>query len=257
MVSKRLCAGVFLVILSAGAPVAALAQSTAQEERIAASFVLALGRTPTPAEMAQGAKQEPVSLADLMARHRQQLQGDPAAARAVAARASWDALGRAPGGSDAVDPSEVDSYSNTMQRHLRWLADHPAEYEQVLNRAYRRVLQRDAYSIELDYWKRQQVLSFALLAGCIDDWARRNQPGLMATAGVASVSVNSAYFATVRLSPAVAAEARMALGHVPPGVAPFAAALGRNVVAPGAAQVASVGGIHFAAAGSDRLAPTR
>ncbi len=257
MVSKRLVTGLILVVVSAVAPVAALAQSMAQEERIAASFVLALGRTPAPAELEPWAKQDPLSIADLVARHRRQLEGDPEAARAVAGTASRDALGRAPGEGDTVGSSEVSIYTDRMQRHLRWLADHPAEYEQVLNRAYRLVLGRDAYAIEIDYWKRQPVLSFALLAGCIDDWARRNQPGLMATAGVASVSVNSAYLATVRLSPAVAAEARRAAGLAPAGGAPLASALGRTVVAPGAAQVASVGGIHFAAAGSSRLAPTR
>jgi hypothetical protein len=257
MVLKSRLAGLSLVVLSVVAPVSALAQSTAQEERIAASFVLTLGRTPTAAEIGQWAKQEPLSLADLMARHRRQLQGDLAAARAAAVKASWDALGRAPDVSDAVGPSGVGSYWDMMQRHLRWLSEHAAEYDQVLNRAYRLVLQRDAYSVEVDYWKRQPVLSFALLAGCIDDWARRNQPGLMATAGVASVSVNSAYLTTVRLSPAVAAEARMAAGLVPVAGAPSASALGRNVVAPGADQVASVGGVHFAAAGSARVAPIR
>jgi hypothetical protein len=257
MVSQRRLAGLFLIVLSAAAPAAALAQSAAQEERVAASFVLALGRTPTAAETDQWVKQEPMSLADLMARHLQQLQGDPAAARAVTARAGWDTLGRAPGEGDPVGASDVGTYTDLMQRSLRWLADHPSEYEQVLNRAYRLVLQRDVYSIETDYWKRQPVLSFALLAGCIDDWARRNQPGLMATAGVASVSVNSAYLATIRLSPAIAAEARMAAGLLPAGGVPDASALGRNVVAPGAGEVASVGGIHFAAAGSARLSPTR
>jgi hypothetical protein len=66
--------------------------------------------------------------------------------------------------------------------------------------------------------------------------------------------VNSAYLATVRLSPAVAAEARAAAGLVPTGDAALASATGRNLVAPGADRVASVGGIHFIAAGAANLA---
>jgi hypothetical protein len=70
---------------------------------------------------------------------------------------------------------------------------------------------------------------------------------------VPSVSVNSPDLAVVRLSPAVAAEARAAAGLPPPADAALAAALGRHVVAPGAGPVASVGGIHFAAAGASAL----
>ncbi len=91
--------------------------------------------------------------------------------------------------------------------------------------------------------------SFALLAACIDDWARRNQPGLTVTSGPAAVNVNSPYLATVRLSPALAAELRAASGFQRPAKP----ALGYHVVAPGAEAVESVGGIHFAAAGAADL----
>jgi hypothetical protein len=243
----------FLVFVLAVPSVIARAQSAEQEERIAASFVLALGRTPTADEIERWTKEEPLPFADLIARHRRQLQSDAATARAVVIKASEDALGRVPGEDDIKSLSGGGTYADLVQRHLRWLADHPADYEQVMHRAYRLVLERDAYSVEIDYWKRQPPLSFALLVGCVEDWARRNRPGLTATTGVASVSVNSAYLATARLSPAVAAEARGAAGLVPAGDAALASAVGRNLVAPGAGHVASVGGIHFTAAGAANL----
>ena len=250
-------APLLLLVAFAGLPAVLLAQTEAQGERIAASFVLALGRTPTPAETQDWAKQEPLSLADLVARHRQQLQNDAAAQRAVTVKASQDALGRAPAGSDLEAGSGGGTYAELMRSHLQWLAEHPADYEQVVHHAYRRLLQRDAYSIEIDYWKRQPALSFVLLVGCIEDWARRNQPGLMATTGTAAVSVNSAYLATVRLSPSVAAEARAIAGLVPAEGAAMASAAGRHLAAPGAGHVASVGGIHFTAAGAAGLTPVR
>jgi hypothetical protein len=254
MLLKPRFALAFLVAALAFPAVTALAQSAVQEERIAASFVLALGRTPAAVEIQRWAKQEPLSLAGLVARHRRQLQTDSAAERAVIVKASQDAFGRSPGEGHIESLSGSGTYTDLMQRHLRWLAEHPAEYEQVVHRAYRLLLQRDAYSLEIDYWKRQPALSFALLVGCIEDWARRNRPGLTATTGVAAVSVNSEYLATVRLSPAVAAEARVAAGLVPAGDAALASAAGRNLVAPGADQVASVGGIYFTAAGAADLA---
>ena len=229
-------------------PAAARAQASPQEERVAASFVLALGRTATPAETSRWTTQDPLPLQELIARHRRQLQADPAAQRAVTAKARQDAFGPGPGG----DPEPAGSggiYADLVQRHLQWLAQHPAEYEQVMHRAYQLLLQRNAYSVEIDYWKRQSVLSFALLVGCIEDWARRSQPGLTATTGTAAVSINSAYLAAVRLSPGVAAEARAAAGLVPAGDPNLAIAAGRVVVAPGAGGVVSVGGIPFAAAG--------
>ena len=202
-------AGLIVAFLLVGAaPRPALAQSEARDERVAASFVLALGRTPTGAELSQWTMGAPASIADLLARHRQRLQPDPAAGRDVAIRASVDALGLPPAQGDPAAPAGGEAYIDAMKRHLRRLAEQPAEYEQMLHRAYRLVLKRDPYDVEIEYWKRQPVLSFALLAGCIDNWGRRNQPGLMATTGVATVSINSPYLVTVGLSPAVAAEAR-------------------------------------------------
>ncbi len=246
----RLLVPAGLVCLSA----AVLAQAPVQEERVAASFVLALGRTPTPDESRLWRTKDPTPLADYVARHRRELRSDRAAERAVIARAGQDAFGSAPTEEEARSLSGVGIYADLMRRHLQWLAGHPAEYQQVMHRAYRLVLRRDAYSVEIEYWTRRPVLSFALLAGCVEDWARRNQPGLMATTGVAAVSVNSRYLATVRLSPGVAAEARAAIGFVPEGDAAQAFALGRTLVAPGAERVASVGGISFVAAGAPELA---
>lgn len=230
-------------------PNAAFAQAPAPAERIAASFVLALGRVPTATEIEGGAQPASVPFADLIARHRQQLAGSPSIQRSTVERAVQDAFGRTPTEDESKAAAPGTTYTELMQGYLQRLADTPAEYEQVLNRAYQRLLKRDAYSIEVDYWKRQPVTSFAMLSACIEDWARRNQPGLMATAGTASVSVNSDYLAVVRLSPAAAAEIRAATGLGPVGERALAAAAGRHVIAPGGAQIVSVGGIHFAAAG--------
>jgi hypothetical protein len=230
-------------------PASARAQVGVQEERIAASFVLALGRSPTPVETEQWAKEGTLPAADLMARHRRQLQSDSVAARAVIVKASRDAFGRAPSEAEIKDLSGGATYTELMQRHIQWLGDHAAEYEQIMNRAYQLLLQRDAYSVEIDYWKHQPTLSFALLVGCIDDWARRNRPGLTATTGVVAVSVNSDYLDAVRLSPAVAVEARAAAGLEPIDDPTLALAGGRTLVAPGADHIVSVGGIHFTAAG--------
>jgi hypothetical protein len=214
--------------------------------RVAASFVLARGRVPAVAELGAWPDAATTAFAGLLARHREQLRQDAAAQQAVAARASLDAFGVAADQAPAGSPRGAGLYLDAMRLHLQWLTERPDDYVLVVQRAYRLVLRRDAYAPELEYWKRRPVQSFALLAACIDDWARRNQPGLTVTSGPAAVNVNSPYLATVRLSPALASEARAASGFQRPAKP----ALGYHVVAPGAEAVESVGGIHFVAAGA-------
>lgn len=230
----------------------AFAQSDEQQERVAASFVLALGRTPSASEAQQWSKQSASSISELIARHRQQLRNDAALQRATLAKSYQDAFGRVATDAElASAPSDTPTYIELLKHHTQWLADHPADYEQAMRRAYPIVINRDIYPEEIEYWKKVGALPFALLAGCLDDWARRNQPGLMVTNGTATVSVNSIFLTTVRLSPTIAAEARAA-ADLPAVADPKT---GHNFVGPAADKVLTGGRIHFVAAGSANLTP--
>lgn len=226
------------------------AVQNATVERVTASFLLALGAMPTVEDAARWAE-EPAPLAELLARHRRQLEDDTARTLVLVAKARLDAFGETGGTTPTADELSGGLYVERVRRHLRWLTEHPADYTQVLHRAYSLVLRRDAYPLEIDYWNKRAPLPFALVAACVDDWARRNQPGLTVTSGVPAVSVNSGYLVAVRLSPPVAAEARAAVGLRPV----TRTATGRHVIGPGADEVTSVGGIHFAAAGAGPQAP--
>jgi len=235
-------------LLAAAWPGEAGAQPAA-DDRVAASFLLARGRMPEPAEAQAWADSASTPFADLLARHRQAINTDERERQRVAARAGVDAFGAGTSPAPAAGGNPGSAYLDLMRGHLEWLGAHPDEYARVVHRAYQRVLRRDAYPQEIEYWSKQPVHSFALLAACVDDWARRNQPGLTVTSGPAAVNVNSPWLATVRLSPALAAEIRAAAGFE----RPRNPGLGHHVVAPGAERVASVGGIHFAAAGAADL----
>ena len=210
------------------------------QERTAAAAVLSFGRLPTPAETSQEG-----SVADLISAHKKQLAGDAALKRTVATKAFADAFGRAPTADEIA--ADAGTYTELMQQHVSYLAAHADEYTKVLNRVYQLVIRRDVYPEEIEYWKKKDVQSFTVLVGCVDNWGRRNQPGLMVTAGPAAISVNCVFLATVRLSPAVATEARAAAGL--PAVADATA--GTNLLAAGAQQIISDGRIHFAAALKD------
>jgi hypothetical protein len=235
----------------------ACGQPAAPPEAVAASFMLARGRAPTADEATAWAAGAERSVSALLARHRVLLRGDAAAQREVLARAWQDAFGVAAGTADlALTAAEPMLYSEALTRHLAGLAAHPEGYRQVIDRAYRGVLARPPYAIEIDYWTERSPLPCALLAAAIDDWARRNLPGLTATSGTPAVSVNSARLASVRVSAATAREIRDAAALRPAGDPAQAAALDRRVLAPGAGELTSVGGIHFVAAGAAPPAPS-
>jgi len=45
-----------------------------------------------------------------------------------------------------------------------------------VHRAYRLHLQRDAYAVEIDYWKARPATSFVLLAACVENWRGATSP---------------------------------------------------------------------------------
>ncbi len=229
-------------------PLNSLAETPALPERAEAAFVLTLGRSPTAAEASGWTGTEKLSLGDLVASQRDRLRADADAQRAVFVRAWSDAFGRPPAATEK--PAGDATYAEQMQLLVKRLAERPDEYREVLDRAYRRVLGRAPFAEEHAYWKAYPTLSYTLLVGCLENWARRNAPGLMATTGTPAICVNSDHLRTLRLSPAVAAEARAVVGLPPAGERALSPARGCNVIAPGAAEVVSVGGVHFTAFGA-------
>lgn len=232
----------------------AFAQDREYHDFLAAGSMLAHGRPPTSFELAHASKGRE-SLAALVEGHRSRLGLDSVGQRAVIDRAWRDAYGLAPDeGALAELPPGGATYADLLRKHLTSLAAHPDDFRQVIERAYQQVIRRPAYPEEHDYWKLRGTLPYVVLVGAIENWAQRNQPGLMVTTGTPSISVNSRFLTTLRLSLPIANEARTLLGlpvwtdvgrqHSP----------GNHVVAVGAADIASVGGVHFLLAGGGPLA---
>src|SRR5690606_11831861 len=156
-----------LIVLSAFAcGCAALRASEGSDglrfQRVAAAFLLALGRMPTAEEQARAVQEDSLTVADTIARLRQQIESDDAVRADVLARAARDALGRLPTDDEIAawsgEPRGA-TYAERMERRLAWLAERPAEYERVIQRAYRVVVRRDAYPEEIEYWRARGTLS--------------------------------------------------------------------------------------------------
>lgn len=233
----------------------ASAQTAAQQEIVSASCMIAYGRPALGGELADPLHANK-PLAELVQAHREDLKNDPELQRLVRLRAYRDAYGVA----DALDHITKGvghetglTYADLLRQNIDALAARPDDYRQVIDRAYQLVIGRTAYPEEFDYWKPYGTLPYVLLVGAIENWAFRNQPGLMVTTGTPSISANSRFLTTLRLSPAVANEARALLGlPVWTDVARIRNPE-RHVVAVSASELASVGGVHFALAGGGPL----
>ncbi len=225
------------------------AQNSLQATRLAASTLTAFGRLPTSTESASAALQTG-SISDLLHRHRESLRTD-ATLRSDTLAQSWqDALGRPPTAEEQrLHIDEARTYQEWMEQHSRWLAAHPEETTALLHKAYQKLFKRDAYAEEIVYWKKHDGLPYVLLLACLENWARRNQPGLMVTSGTATATYHSQYLTAVQLTPGLAAEMRAAAGQ--PALLDTAApyANGRSILLPGAQSIVSAGHICFVAAG--------
>jgi hypothetical protein len=226
-------------------------------QRVAASYLITYGRTPTEGEIAKSGGADGVTppMEELLQRRVAELKADGALETSILARGFFDALGReATAEENRAWTGKVFTYSEVVSQLLERLRQQPQEYRQVQDRAYRFLLGRAPYDLENAYWEKHDTLPYYLLLACLDNWARRNQPGLMVTSGVPTISINSRYLSTAQLSHADAGELRAAAG-LPAGPvlnSHFSgAAFGRNIVAPGAGEIASAGRISFVAAGRD------
>lgn len=229
-----------------------VAQNTAQQEIISASTMIAVGRPALATELTEPAYAGK-TLAELVEMHRDGLRSDHALQKQVHEMARWDVSGLLIRKAGFPYAHGV-TYAESVKEGLAQLARQPEEYRRVINRAYQLVIRRDAYPEEIEYWKPYGTLPYVVLVGAIENWAERNQPGLMVTNGTPSININSRFLRTQRLSLSVANEARVLLDlpvwtdvarqHSP----------GRNVVAVGAREIASVGGMHFLLAGGGPLA---
>lgn len=221
-----------------------------QEERITAAYLLALGRAPSANEVGAIAQNGPSSIGEAVEGIQRRIEKEPALQQAISLKAFHDAYGREPAAKELLPDGD---YTSLMNRYIERLAIAPGEYQHVLERAYRLVVKRGLYDEEVGYWKTYGTLPFALIVACLDEWARRNQPGLMVTTGTAAVSANCHYLATVRLSPTVAEEARAALKFPVAPTSDYYHASNRTVLTPGGERIVSNGRVHFVAAGAPDL----
>ncbi len=193
------------------------------------------------------------NIADVIYGFENHLMKDEKARQCVMQRALFDTFGTA---SIEDLPQEVreaflegidsgNSYYSLVYQGLEHMSQHPELYGEVIARAYQLTIFRDPYEEEIDYWKEQGTLSFILLVAGLEHWARRNQPGLMVTGGVATVWFQCEFLDTLVLSPKLAAEICDALENP--------SEEGCFVISPNGSVLKSSGDVAFIAVGNEAL----
>lgn len=220
--------------------------ATRTAERALAARLLAFGRNDAATASAAPA---PDTVAAWRENYRGELRRN-AALREHVARAAWlDAFGRAPGDAELRAEAALPlTYAERLSHHLVHLGADAGEYREVIRRAYALVVRREPYAEEFEYWRPRGALTFVALLACLEDWARRNQPGLTVTSGTPTVPTRSRRVTIVPLSPEIAAEVRTLLPC--PGLERREASAATHVLAVSGENLRAAGGMHLMLVGS-------
>ncbi|MEJ7611875.1 MAG: hypothetical protein WKF88_11925 [Ferruginibacter sp.] len=98
-----------------------------------------------------------------------------------------------------------------MKNHISWLRGNPGEYEKVIKASYvNSSIRREPNLAEIDFWKKQNIYSYAVLVQCHNDYVSRNKGGSFNTISSTVSSVMNA----VQISAPVAMEIQNLLGLV-------------------------------------------
>lgn len=219
-----------------------------QRDRVQSSYLIALGRLASDDEVKYWSSQNPKSVTELVARHRDYLARDNGTHQDVIRRSYLAALGKSPNGSEIQHwMGGTDTYTNLVVNHVNWLRSNPAEYEAVIKRSYQNVLGRQPKAAEINHWKSQGVFAYCILAACHEDWKRRGGEGT----AKAAVPTSSSYLSSVAVSSNILSESRSAVGSLIGNDAGSMVAAGAgNMVAAGAGNMVAAGAGNMVAAGA-------
>ena len=215
---------------------------TDQEQRIHASYMLALGRDASAGDVDYYKKQGNLTLSQLILRHQQYLSQDVTTHNITIDRSYQDALGRHATNDELANWRRGnDTYTTLMKNHVSWLQGNPAQYENVIKNSYQYVFGRQPSAGEIAYWKGQGVVSYLMLVAFHQNWKRAN-PAKPQESGNTVNFQNLPSISTFALSASIATEARNATGLVASGGGNLVASGGGNLVASGGGNLVASGG---------------
>lgn len=144
--------------------------ATAQlkQERIKASYLVAIGRLPTDAELNWWGQQNDYTVAQLVEAHRNYMNNTNKGSKADPIKQSYFiAMGRTPS-TGARSETEYWTGRNEVAwemvlQHVNYINQNKQLYDGVINNAYQKVFSKSASASEIAKWKNGTVRSFVEL----------------------------------------------------------------------------------------------
>ena len=147
-----------------------------QDQRIHAAYGLAFGRDASPEELNYWLGRGNFSIGRLIEFHRQGLVEYPSLHRETITRAYMDALGRNPSENEMKYwVNGVDIYIQLINTHLKYLKSNLTEYDRVVRASYISVFNREPDINDRNFWGKQPVIPFYLLASYHKNYKRNNK----------------------------------------------------------------------------------
>lgn len=222
-------------------------------ERINAGYIIAFGRLASSAELTYWNAQGNLSVQKIVELHKNYIKSNPGSAgREVIIKSYLDGLGYLPTAAEIQYHTKFGrTYAEMVTAHMNYITTYPSEYEKIIKRSYQTILLRQPNINEINYWKSQGVICYAMLINCHQDWKNRNATGQSQRIAVAS---NAPFIISAPVSAAVLAETKQAFNSlVSPGGGNMVAAGGGNMVAAGGGNMVAAGGGNMVAAGGGNM----
>ena len=153
-----------------------------QEQRIQASYVMAFNKTASGGEINYWKTQGNLSIAQLLARHKEYIINNKDLWDGILRVSYTDAFGR------PIESGEYNfhikyprTYVEMMNAHMQYLNQNPSLYDNVIRESYKSVFGRGPQDGELNYWRGQQKVAYIWLFRAHVQYAansRRNQASM-------------------------------------------------------------------------------
>ena len=225
--------------------------ATAQNnERIQASYIVALGRLPNSGELSYWNSRGNLSVADMVKMHTDYIKIDAGTRRSVIVKSYIDALGYTPSEGEINYHSSFNkNYTDMVNSHIKYAVQNSSEHDKIIKRSYMKAFNRLPNNGELAYWKKFGVISYSYLVSMHEEYKRTNN-----SQGNGRLSVSSPSLSAVMVSASVLADTKLVVsGIVAAGGGNMVAAGGGNMVAAGGGNMVAAGGGNMVAAGGGNM----
>ena len=215
-----------------------------KKDRVIASYLIAFGVLPEQGEIDYWINTSYASqpLSALLGEHKKNITNNQTLQDRAIRNSYQDALGRVPAQSEIETwrPSKL-TYSELIDRHVKFLKEYPAEFEKMINLTYKKEFKRDAQKQEIANWKSWGARTYVSI---IQEHQKNKRAGMFAENKPSTKLISSKESGVQQsVPPKLAEEIKQAMaGVISTGGGNVISTGGGNVISTGGGNVISTGG---------------